>query len=160
MNIFLNPIPLLQRTLCCLCLPYPFADFSNNIIVRDLLKRACTCVHRLVGVGLGAVRHLGVAGRAAVHRLHPVPGGDLDRQVLGSHSAAHLLTTPTLQTTRPGHDPGSLAGGSCHHLSAHFWLVLILSLNLYLLGFACRPSKFAVALLSPVSNHALSRSTR
>jgi len=71
------------------------------------------------------VRHLGVPGRAAVHGLHPVPGGDLDRQVLGSHSAAHLLSAAPLQKTRPGHDPGRLAGGGCHHLSAHFWLVAI-----------------------------------
>jgi len=105
-----------------------------------------------VGVGLGAVRHLGVAGRAAVHRLHPVPGGDLDRQVLGSHSAAHLLTPTPLQATRLGHDPRRLAGSSCHHLSAHFWLVLVFIFSHSLLSICMSLPKVGPTYLSEITH--------
>lgn len=61
-----------------------------------------------MGVGLGNVRHLGVAGHPALHRVHPEPVRDQRGPLSGRDAATELFKEATFETARLHHDPGRM----------------------------------------------------
>lgn len=76
-----------------------------------------------MGVGLGALRHLDLTGRPAVHSLHLESVCYQCRPVSCCDTASQLLTQKALQEACSPYDTRRMARSPGYHLSSNLWLV-------------------------------------
>jgi hypothetical protein len=76
-----------------------------------------------MGVGLGALRHLDLTGRPAVHSLHLESVCHQCRPISCCDTASQLLTQKALQEACSPYDTRCMACSSGNHLSSNLWLV-------------------------------------
>lgn len=76
-----------------------------------------------MGVGLGALRHLDLTGRPAVHSLHLESVCYQCRPVSCCDTASQLLTQKALQEACSPYDTRCMARSPGNHLSSNLWLV-------------------------------------
>lgn len=71
------------------------------------------------------MRHLGVAGRVPLHRVHTQPVRHIHRQVFRHHQTAAVLQEKEIEKIGVAHDPGRLAGIVGHHVRTALRMVRI-----------------------------------
>lgn len=69
------------------------------------------------------MRHLGVAGRVSLHRVHTQPLRHIDRPVLCHHETAAVFEKTAVEKARVAHDTGRVARLTGHNVRSAFRLV-------------------------------------
>jgi hypothetical protein len=96
-------------------------------------------VHRVMGAGLGALRHLDLSGCPSVHSFHLESVCYQCRPLFGCDTASQLLTQEALKETCSPYDTCCVASSTCYNLSSYLWLVSsIVIMAIYYFGIQAR----------------------